>query len=136
MGRVLEESLVSFYAALTQRGITPEIALPEQPVVRQLDRAALKRVFQNLLSNALKYSGGDLAVHMNEAGEIWFSNRAEGLDAVTADKLFDRFYTVESARRSTGLGLSIAKHLTQKMGGTIGAAYSDGELTIHLHFPE
>lgn len=135
VGRVLAESLMSFYAALTQRGIKPEIALPEQPVVRRLDRAALKRVFQNLLSNALKYSDGDLAVHMSDAGEIWFSNRAEGLDKVAADKLFDRFYTVESARRSTGLGLSIAKHLTQKMGDSIGAGYSDGRLTIHLHFP-
>ena len=43
--RILEESLVSFYAAMVQRGITPEISLPEGPVVRSLDPSAVSRIF-------------------------------------------------------------------------------------------
>ena len=51
-------------------------------------------------------------------------------------RLFDRFYTVESARGSTGLGLSIARALTERMGGTIRADCAHGRLTIHLQFPQ
>ena len=61
-----------------------------------------------------KSSGNDL---WRKAGEIIFQNRASGLSQVEADRLFDRFYTVENAKGSTGLGLSIAKLLTEKMGG-------------------
>ena len=46
---------------------------------------------------------------MTENGEITFSNTAPGLDEVQTERLFDRFYTLETARKSTGLGLSIAK---------------------------
>ena len=73
-----------------------------------MDRAALSRVFSNLLYNAVRYSGGDLEIVLSETGEIIFSNSAPGLTSVQAGKLFDRFYTVESGRKSTGLGLSMA----------------------------
>ena len=52
---------------------------------------------------------------------ITFTNTAKGLNAVDVGKLFDRFYTVETGRKSTGLGLSIAKILTERMDGTIYA---------------
>ncbi len=89
--RVLEESLLSFYAAMQERGIQPLIELPDEPVLRDLD-------------------------------------------AVTVGKLFDRFYTVEASRNSSGLGLSIAKNLIERMGGTISAQYQDSKLSIMLRF--
>ena len=49
-------------------------------------------------------------------------------------KLFDRYYTVETAQNSTGLGLSIARRLTGQMGGRIGAAYHNGCLTVTVDF--
>lgn len=48
------------------------------------------------------------------------------------ERLFDRFYTVETGRNSTGLGLSIARTLTERIGGKIEAVYTDGKLTISL----
>ena len=131
----VEEALLSFYAALEQRGIAPQITLPEDPVVRQLDRAALSRVLGNILTNALKYSAGDLVVTLTPEGRLVFSNLAPDLDPVSAGRLFDRFYTVEAARNSTGLGLSIAKELTQRMDGSIGAALHGGTLTVWVEFP-
>lgn len=53
-----------------------------------------------------------------------------------AGKLFDRFYTVENVKGSTGLGLSIARLLTEKMGGSITASWNDGYLVITLCFFE
>ena len=103
-------------------------------MVRLLDSSALTRVFSNLLNNALKYSDGDLEIELTESGEIFFTNAAQGLDEVQVGKLFERFYTVDTARRSTGLGLAIAKNLVEQMGGSIGARYEDGRLRIVLKF--
>ncbi len=105
-------------------------------MVRNLNRAALSRILGNLLTNALKYSGGDLDVTLDGDGTITLSNAAPGLDEVQVGRLFDRFYTVETGRHSTGLGLSIARALTERMGGTIAARYEDGRLRVELRFPE
>ena len=131
---ILEQSLAGFYGALSARGITPEIRIPEAAVIRKLDAAALRRIFDNILSNTVKYSGGDLAVSLLPNGAVTFSNSAPSLSRVQAERLFDRFYTVETARNSTGLGLSIAKLLTEKMGGTITAEYESGHLQICIAF--
>ena len=130
--RAVEEALLSFYGALEGRGIEPQVRLPEEKVERLLDPAAVNRVLGNILTNALKYSAGDLEVTLEESGRLTFSNSAPGLDPVAAGRLFDRFYTVEAARNSTGLGLSIAKELTQRMGGEMGAELHNGRLTVWL----
>ena len=120
---VLEESLLGFYGALTEKGIVPKVRITERQVIRSVNRPALSRVFGNILNNVLKYSDGDLSVELRENGEIIFGNTAHHLDEVQVKKLFNRFYTVESARNSTGLGLSIASTLTEQMGGEIFAEY-------------
>jgi len=133
--RVLEESLVSFYGAMQQKKIIPNISIPEVSIERFVDPIALNRIFGNIISNALKYSDGDFAVVMEKTGKIIFSNTARGIDTVTVGRLFDRFYTVETGRNSTGLGLSIAKLLTERMGGTIYADYYNSKLDIVVYFP-
>ena len=132
--RTLEESLLSFYGAMQEKGIRPHIELPEEPVWRQLDAGAVNRIFSNIISNALKYSDGDLSVVMEPDGSITFSNTAQDLNTVAVGRLFDRFYTVEASRNSTGLGLSIAKILTERMGGSIKADYCDEKLYIKIAF--
>lgn len=133
---VMEQSLAGIWSTLEDRGITPEINLPKDKVVRIMDAGALRRVFDNVLSNAAKYSDGDIEVCMDTHGTVVFSNSAANLSSVQVERLFDRFYTVEQARSSTGLGLSIARMLTEKMGGSISAKYSGGKLCITLCFPE
>ena len=136
VGRVLEDTLISFYGTLEQKHIVPEITLSDREVVRLLDPSALSRIFGNIITNAVKYSDGDFAVTMTEKGEITFSNAASALSSVEVGRLFDRFYTVDSARKSTGLGLSIAKLLTERMGGSISAEYRVNTLSITLCFDE
>lgn len=131
---VLEESIAAFYGVLTQRGIQPQIRMSENRIERQLNRDALSRVFSNILNNAMKYSDGDLEIALRENGEIVFSNTASGLNEVQIGKLFDRFFTVEAARNSNGLGLAISKTLVEQMGGTIGAQYDDSKLHITIRF--
>lgn len=132
VNQLLAESISSFYPTLSEKGIAPKISITEERVERKLDSDALSRVFANLLNNAAKYSDGDLEIALTESGEITFSNTAKELSAVEVEQLFDRFYTVEAARHSTGLGLSIARSLIQRMGGSITAEYSDERLTIRI----
>lgn len=132
----LEESVAAFYTVLKERNIAPRIEMSGEKVVRMLDASALSRVFSNLLQNAIKYSGGDLEITLNGTGEIIFANTAPGLDEIQIGRLFDRFFTVESARKSTGLGLAIARSLVEQMGGTISAEYEDGRLSICIFFPD
>ncbi len=137
LNSMLEDSLSAFYTALKQSRITPSVSLPDQKVQRLLNRNALSRIFSNIIGNAVKYSDGDLEITLSEEGEVCFSNHADKLDEIQVGRLFDRFYTVETASSdATGLGLSIARALTEQMGGSISAQYTDGIITVKVFFPE
>lgn len=58
------------------------------------------------------------------------------MSEIDVERLFDRFYTVENARKSTGLGLSISRILIEQMNGTISAKYENGKLNICIQLPE
>ncbi len=130
--RALEAAVAANYALLHENSVTPVISMPEEPVLCLLNPAAIARVFGNILSNAAKYSPGDLDIALSAEGCVTFTNTAPGLDPVQVGRLFDRFYTVETAGSSTGLGLSIAKALAERMQGRITAEYAGGRLIIRL----
>lgn len=133
---ILESCISSYYVVLKQNNIIPEIKIPDKKVFCIGNEHALARVLGNIISNAIKYSDGDMKITLSESGEITFSNMAYGLDEIQVRRLFDRFYTVETARKSTGLGLAISKTLIEKMNGTISAEYENSRLSIHIFLPE
>lgn len=127
---LLEESVAACYAVLKEKGIIPLITMPEEKVRRCLNKNTVSRIFGNIISNAVKYSDGDLSIVLDKDGTVVFSNRAKGLDQIAVGRLFDRFFTVETGRGSTGLGLSIARSLTEQAGGSIHADYKKETLYI------
>lgn len=135
INNVLEESVAAFYATLIEHKIVPEIILPEKKIICSADSSAVSRIFSNLINNAVKYSDGDLKIFLKENGEILFENTAAGLDDIQVGRLFDRFYTVEAARNSTGLGLSITRRLARQMGGEVLAEYHNSMLRISVVLP-
>ena len=99
-----------------------------EEVLVMADREALRQVFDNLLSNALKYTpiGGEIVVSLRRgAGEAILAVADNGIGIPKEDqaRVFERFYRVDKARSlelgGTGLGLSIVKHLVQWLEGTI-----------------
>lgn len=132
VNQILEDSIMGYYGAFSEKGIVPDVRMTEKKIIRKLNKANVSRIFSNLLSNALKYSDGDLEITLSDTGEIIFANTAKELSSLQAEQLFDRFYTVEAARNSTGLGLSIARTLAERMGGSISAEYYDERLTIKI----
>ena len=94
----------------------------------------LKRIFENIISNAIKYSKKDFNIKLYNNGIIEFSNQADSLDQVSLEQLFDRYYTVKNAKKSNGIGLSIAKQLVDLSGGKIEAKYKNNILIIKIEF--
>lgn len=88
-----------------------------------------------IVDDDIANSGGDLIVHLTSDGVVTFENSAPDLDRVSTAHLFERFFTVRGARGSTGLGLSIAGLLTERMGGIVQAEWHAGRLTVRVRFP-
>lgn len=132
LNRAIEECAAAYYGALKAAGIEPEIKMPPQEIYRKVNPKALARILGNMVSNAMKYSDGDLKITLGEDGTLVFENSASGLDEVLAGHLFDRYFTVASAENSTGLGLSIARKLTEEMQGELEAEIKEGVFRVIL----
>lgn len=130
--QILEEAIASYYVILKQKQIEPIIEIVEEPIFIMVDRKMMLRVFDNLISNALKYTDGDFQIQLTNQKKIIFSNHAKDLDVVSVSRIFHRYYTVDTQKKSTGFGLSIAKQLVERNGGTIQAEYRDGILIVTL----
>ena len=84
---VLEESIVAYYAALQQKGIAPEINIPEEAVYCTANRAALSRIFSNLIGNAIKYSDGDLNITLTGDGQNYILQHSVAADGSSGQQV-------------------------------------------------
>ena len=134
INEILEETLISYYNILKEKNIIPTVLICNEKIYKAINKNSLIRIFENILSNVLKYSSGDFKVELKNNGEIIFSNKATSLDATTVQKIFDRYFTVENAKKSTGLGLAIAKQLVELNSGSIEANFIKDMLTIKIKF--
>jgi signal transduction histidine kinase len=135
---VLEETVRQAHQLDVQRQITLDIS-PDVTAVG--DRDAFKQVMLVLLDNALKHSGGDINVEATRNGpqvEIRVQDHGHGISHNTLEHIFDRFYRGDDSSLTAGfgLGLPIAKALTEAMGGTITIESELGKGSIvTLRFP-
>lgn len=132
INQLLEETLANYYMIFKEKNITPHIDIVSKHIYSEVDRNSIIRVFENILSNVAKYSDGDFKIKLNEEKEIIFSNKAKSLDAVTVKKIFNRYYTVGNTKKSSGIGLAIAKQLVELNGGQITAEYTNMYLIIKV----
>lgn len=132
INELLEETIANYYIIFKEKNIEPQIEITANRIYKIIDRNTIVRVFENILSNIIKYSSGNCKIILNEDGKIIFSNKATSLDATSVKKIFNRYYTVENAKKSTGLGLSIAKQLVELNEGNIVARYEQGYLIIEI----
>lgn len=132
INELLEEVLANFYVVFKENNIVPDIEIEQRKIYKIIDKNTIIRVFENILSNVTKYSSGEFKVKLDGMGIITFSNNSSSLDATTVEKIFDRYYTVENAKKSTGIGLSIAKQLVELNNGSINGKYEKGKLIIEI----
>lgn len=129
---ILEETIASYYNSFKEKNIIPQISICDKKIYRNVDRDMIIRAFENLISNAIKYSDSNCNIALDENGKISFSNKASKLDVTTVKKVFDRYYTVENIKKYSGLGLTIAKQLVEINNGIITAKYIKDELYIEI----
>ena len=131
---ILEDSIAMYYQDLITKKITPVIEIPDQPIYKNVDKLALKRVFNNLISNILKYGVGSMKISITDE-KIIFENKTNSYDQIDVGKIFDRFFTVAQARNnnSMGIGLAISKSLIEKMNGKIEASLDSDTLAITIY---
>lgn len=130
----LEDSIASFYSLFKEYNITPDIDICKDKVIRLLNENMLKRIFENIISNVIKYGEKDFRVKMYRDGIIEFSNKTTKIDSISLERLFNRYYTVQGAKKSNGIGLSIVKQLVELMDGRITAEYKNNWLIIRIQF--
>lgn len=126
LSRTLRESLMGNYQILEQRHLNMDIHIPEHPVWVLGETAALERIFLNLFQNAGRYADSAFHISVEEHAEsiaVLFINDTCLLSEEEIPYLFDRFYITDHSRSQggTGLGLTVAKSLAEKMNGSLTA---------------
>ena len=125
-------------AILVHQGLTLVCDIDDKPFEMQLDHERLARVLQNLFANAAKYAKADTVVRLSSTvtdSEIYIrlSNIIADAGQVDTVSMFDRFYKQDRSRTDTsgaGLGLAIAKRITELHGGSISANQTGAEITV------
>ncbi|MEG6615181.1 HAMP domain-containing sensor histidine kinase [Peptococcaceae bacterium 1198_IL3148] len=127
--------IISFYDRFNEKNIEPIINMPKKDVFIIADESAVTRVIENLISNAITHSEGNISISLEEKDatvRLIVKNDAHALTAKDVDHIFDRFYMADQSRsgKGTGLGLSIVKSIMDKMNGIITGHLNNGQLSI------
>ena len=127
-----------YYDLFQEKQIILDLDLIENTFII-VDEKALKRIFDNLISNIVKH-GCQKASIKNKVKEdeliYVFKNNTYDINDENVNKLFDKFYTTSNSRteKSSGLGLAITKELVHKINGEIEVKYHQNEICFILKF--
>lgn len=144
MVQLLEQLAADFELEAKKKNILIQVDTKESQLVMDVDTEKLVRVFNNLITNALKYGTGankiviEIEKTKNEA-VVTVKNNGEPIPREALDQLFDRFYRVDGSRSQeisgTGLGLAIAQNIVNLHGGYIYAQSNNDWTSFIIHLP-
>jgi len=145
--QVVRKACQSSQLLLEEQGVDLDLELPDPFPTIQGDAVSLRSVVENLLSNAMKYSGdhpwiGIELGYSRKTGEVTVTVRDHGMGIARGEisHLFDPFYrgreAIQRQIRGSGLGLNLAHHIVKRHGGTITVESIVGEgSTFVVHLP-
>ena len=140
---LLNQSIGEFDDRLSDRNIVVITDVPEKDVYVKADNRYLFRVFDNLMSNIVKYSQEGTRAYVelkeeNGRAHYTFKNISKDKLNISADELMERFVRGDRSRNTegNGLGLSIARSLTESMGGKMELTVDGDLFKVDVSFPE
>jgi signal transduction histidine kinase len=147
LNEVVKEVQTRFEARALEKGLAFQVSCAEEPLNVWGDKSELDRIFNNLVSNAVKYSEqGEVELSLervNGSAHIVVSDTGIGIPAEALPNLFQEFFRAENAKEleasGTGLGLSIVKDLVERYGGEIDVQSQQGQgttFTVRLPLAE
>ena len=143
LSRSVTGEVLPFESVAFEQGLTIESDIAEGIFVSG-NRSQLTQVVSILLDNAIRHSsGGDtvtVSLHTeHKQAVLTVTNPSEPIPAEKLARLFERFYRVDEVRNSEeghyGLGLAIAKAITERHGGNIGVKCEDGKVSFKVTIP-
>ena len=138
LNQFMEQLIDEFYPSFSEKGLICKKEISKEEICIFGDGELLARAIGNLISNAIKYGADGKLVEIytetrNDQAVVRIVNYGRIIPKEDIDKIFDKFYRVESSRSlktgGTGLGLAIAKNIVGLHDGTI-SAQSDTDGTI------
>ena len=140
---MLSDIAKDFVPVLADKGLNWQLHIQEDVQI-VCDKDKLERAIDNLIRNAVNYSYDNTDLVFDLRGEpdkifISLQNKGAEIPKEKLDRIFDRFYRLDSARSSdtggAGLGLAIAKEVTELHHGTIGASSEQDVITFTICLP-
>ena len=130
IARLLRETVIDYYQELSVKNLEIDLDIPEHPILVEANSNAMERVFLNLLQNACRYAESKLKIGIEQSKDevtVSFENNVTDFSEDDLNSIFERFYMRDNARSdgASGLGLTIAKHLVEKMHGMLEAELKD-----------
>ncbi|OJG18256.1 sensor histidine kinase [Enterococcus canis] len=144
MVQLVEQLAADFELEAQRKGMSLSVTAHPTTLIMDGDTEKLVRVFNNLLTNALKYGKGgkQIVIEIEKIGTeavITVKNDGQPIPRNSLDQLFDRFYRVEESRSQetggTGLGLAIAQSIVTLHGGYIYAKSDETWTSFIMHLP-
>ncbi|MDP4092126.1 MAG: HAMP domain-containing sensor histidine kinase [Bacillota bacterium] len=139
LGELLEQLTEEFYPIFENGGLECSLNIPQEKVLIMADGDLLARVFDNLVTNAVRYGseGKKIDIVMktdNDSALISVTNYGTTIPENAMPHIFERFYRVEQSRSvktgGTGLGLAIAKNIVDLHGGNLSVSSNNGQTTF------
>ncbi|MCH5192729.1 MAG: HAMP domain-containing histidine kinase [Oscillospiraceae bacterium] len=141
--RLIEQTAFEFEPILKEKGLSWKLDI-DRDTELLCDADKMERVLDNIIRNAVSYSYPDTEIMLSlkkNDGSVIFSvkNKGKTISGEKLDRIFEQFYRLDSSRGTrsggAGLGLAIAKEITELHGGTIKAESSDESVTFTVEIP-